>query len=120
VARAPTEEEEAYQRAKEGGKQRRKESEDEAGEGEDEPAETEEEEEEEEELGVFVIDEDLARFVTIRMGISDDKHVEIAAGVEEGQQVVEGPLRALRDLKSGARVKAKEKGDEKKGRGGRD
>jgi HlyD family secretion protein len=111
VARAPEKEQEAYERAKEGGKRGSGKSKPEESADEDEGVV--EEEEEEEELGVFVIEDELARFVPIRMGIADDRYVEVVAGVEEKREVVEGPLRALRDLRSGTRVKAKpaEKGD---------
>ncbi len=115
VARKPEEEKRLYERAKEGpGKSGRKED---SGAGADEGESPEIEEEEEEELGVFTVAEDFARFVPIRMGISDDKYVQIVSGLNENEQVVEGPLRALRDLKSGTRVKAKESKEKKERRG---
>jgi HlyD family secretion protein len=119
VARKPKEEERALERAKKGPRRGSEDDEGGAEAGDDESPETREDEDEEEELGVFIIEEELARFVPIRMGISDDKYVQIVAGVAEHLQVVEGPLRALRDLKSGTRVKAKEDRD-KKGTGRRD
>ncbi len=114
VARPPEKEREAYDRAKEGGKRSSRDQKAEEGTDEDDT----EEEEEEEELGVFIIDEELARFVPIRMGISDERYVEVVGGLEEKQEVVEGPLRALRDLRSGTKVKSKPaKKDERRRRG---
>ena len=49
----------------------------------------------------------------VTTGISDTTHVEILAGVAEGDRVVTGPYRTLRDLEDGDDVKLGE--DEKKG-----
>jgi HlyD family secretion protein len=55
---------------------------------------------------VFVIGDDgPVEQRPVEVGISDVTHVEIANGVEEGEQVVTGPHRVLEDLKPGDRVR---------------
>jgi HlyD family secretion protein len=41
----------------------------------------------------------------VEVGIADVTHVEIASGLEQGEQVVTGPHRVLEDLEPGARVR---------------
>ena len=53
---------------------------------------------------VFVIEDGKAVQRTVRTGISDETRVEIVAGVKEGDKVVTGPYRSLRDLDEGEAV----------------
>jgi HlyD family secretion protein len=66
-----------------------------------------------EEEGVYVFDskEQKVSFSPVKTGITGDIQIEVASGVKEGQEIVSGPFRALRELKDGDKVKlAKEKG----------
>ena len=54
--------------------------------------------------GVFVIGEGIARFVPITTGITGELDIEALSGVEEGQEIVTGSFRVLRELKDGDRV----------------
>jgi HlyD family secretion protein len=49
----------------------------------------------------------LKRFVTV--GISDDGNQEILSGLADGETVITGPYKSLRQLKPGDRVSATEK-----------
>lgn len=64
----------------------------------------------------FVVNDGEAQYRRVKTGISGDNHLEVLAGLEEGDEVVTGPYRTLsRELKHGERVKAeeeKEDGDE--------
>ncbi|MGO8757927.1 MAG: efflux RND transporter periplasmic adaptor subunit [Terracidiphilus sp.] len=60
--------------------------------------------------GVFVIDKDphgrlRAKFVPVTTGISGATDIEILSGLNQGQEVVSGPYKTLRDLKGGALLK---------------
>jgi HlyD family secretion protein len=57
------------------------------------------------EEGVFVNQNNVVKFVPVKTGLSGDSSIEIVSGLSEGQQIVTGPFRALRDLKDGAKVK---------------
>ncbi|TKJ36136.1 hypothetical protein CEE39_00385 [bacterium (candidate division B38) B3_B38] len=57
---------------------------------------------------VFLIEENKAKMVPVTTGISDDTDVEILSGVEEGDRVITGPYRNLKNLKNGDLVKIKE------------
>lgn len=61
---------------------------------------------------VFVVEDGEARQRQVVTGISDTTHVEVRSGVEEGERVVIGPYRALRDLENGEAVEI-ETGDDK-------
>jgi len=55
---------------------------------------------------VFVMDGDKARMVPVKIGISDDSYWEIIEGLQEGQEVVSGPFRAIsRDLEDGKKIR---------------
>jgi HlyD family secretion protein len=55
---------------------------------------------------VFVVEDDgSVEQRPVEVGISDVTHVEIASGVEEGEQVVTGPRRVLEDLKPADHVR---------------
>ena len=70
------------------------------------------------EEGVYIHKDGKVQFAPVATGLAGDTSIEITRGVTEGQQIVTGPFRALRDLKDGAKVREQkeEKGkDEKKG-----
>ncbi len=57
---------------------------------------------------VFVVENNVAKQVSVKTGISDDSNIEILAGLKEGQKVVSGSYKALsKQLKDGAAVKEK-------------
>ena len=60
-----------------------------------------------EELGVFVIKNGKVEFVGVTTGVHGDLAIEATAGPAEGQEVITGPFRILRELKIGDRVKIK-------------
>ena len=66
--------------------------------------------------GVFVFKDGFVKFVPVRIGIAGEDDFEVIEGLAEGQTVVTGPFRILRQLKDGAFVEmAGHKG--KRGRG---
>jgi HlyD family secretion protein len=61
---------------------------------------------------VFVLGSEFVKMKPVKRGISDDSHVEIIEGVEEGQEVVSGSYKAInRELEDGRKIK---KGDPSK------
>jgi HlyD family secretion protein len=69
------------------------------------------------EEGVYVNKAGKATFVPVTTGLTGESNIEITQGLTEGEQIVTGPFRALRDLKDGAKVreqKEEKKDDEKK------
>lgn len=54
--------------------------------------------------GVFILVEDLAKFVPVKLGIAGDEDFELIEGLDEDQVIVSGPFRVLRELKDGTRV----------------
>ena len=63
---------------------------------------------------VFLFDDGTAKMVEVVTGISDDTHIVIVSGVNEGDQVIIGPYRAVsRTLEADATVRLE---DEKGGR----
>lgn len=57
--------------------------------------------------GVFVVDNDVARFRPVRVGIAGQSHFVVMSGLTEGEKVVSGPFKAISDLKDGERIKIK-------------
>lgn len=55
--------------------------------------------------GVFVVVDGKAEFRRIRIGVAGQTHFEVLSGLDEGDKVVSGNFRAIRDLKDGQRVK---------------
>jgi HlyD family secretion protein len=60
--------------------------------------------------GVFVVDKDKkgrlrARFVPVTTGITGATNIEVLSGLDQGQEVVTGPYKTLRDLKVGSLLK---------------
>jgi HlyD family secretion protein len=57
------------------------------------------------EEGVFVNENGTVKFETVKTGLSGDSMIELVSGAKEGQQIVTGPFRALREIKDGTKVK---------------
>src|SRR6266540_2012085 len=67
------------------------------------------------EEGVFLHQNGMAKFVPVKTGLSGESSIEIVNGLREGQQIITGPFKALRDINDGSKVKEqKEKEKEKK------
>lgn len=74
-----------------------------------------------EEEGVYVLDrkEKKVRFARVATGITGDTRIEVTGGVKEGEEVVTGPFRVLREIADGAEVKVQgEDGKGKRGKAG--
>jgi HlyD family secretion protein len=56
--------------------------------------------------GVFVVENGLARFRPVKVGITGDEYFEVLDGLKEGETVVSGTYQAIRDMKDSTRVKA--------------
>ena len=55
---------------------------------------------------VFVVEGGIAKARPVETGLADESAIEIVAGLRDGEQVVEGPYKALsRELKTGKPVK---------------
>jgi len=62
---------------------------------------------------VFAVDNNEARMIEVKTGISDDTYIEINSGLIEGQEVVTGPYRAIsKELKDGSKVMVQPKKSE--------
>jgi len=58
---------------------------------------------------VFMIENGVAKMVPVLTDISNDTHIEVTAGLQEGTEIITGPYRILsRTLKDGDRVKVKQ------------
>ncbi len=57
--------------------------------------------------GVFLINDRFVKFMPVEIGIAGEDDFEIISGLEEGQELVTGPFRVLRELKDGAQIKIK-------------
>jgi HlyD family secretion protein len=64
----------------------------------------------EEKDGVFVVQGDKAVFTPVKTGIMGETDIEITQGVTDGQEIVTGSYRTLRNLKDQARLKVESKG----------
>jgi len=60
--------------------------------------------------GVFVVQGDKAVFTPVKTGIMGETDIEITQGVADGQEIVTGSYRTLRNLKDQARLKVEAKG----------
>lgn len=71
---------------------------------------------------VFIVDNNSAKTVEVKRGISDDSYVEIVSGLDENKEVVSGSYKAInRELDDGAKVKvenAKKKSDKEASKNG--
>jgi HlyD family secretion protein len=67
------------------------------------------------EEGVFLYQNATAKFAPVKTGLSGESSIEIVSGLRDGQQIITGPFKALRDINDGSKVKEqKEKPKEKK------
>jgi HlyD family secretion protein len=55
--------------------------------------------------GVFVVNDGIATFRPVKVGIAGDEYFEVVSGVKAGETVVSGSYQTIRDLKDGAHVK---------------
>ncbi|HEK86540.1 MAG: efflux RND transporter periplasmic adaptor subunit [Candidatus Saccharicenans sp.] len=62
-----------------------------------------------EEEGVFIVENNRAKFQPVKKGIMGGMMVEIYSGLSEGQEIISGPYSALRDLKDGNLLKIERK-----------
>jgi HlyD family secretion protein len=65
---------------------------------------------------IYVVENGKAVQRKVETGISDETRVELLAGVKQGEQVVTGPYRSLRDLEQGEAVKVTSPDEDKKTR----
>lgn len=61
---------------------------------------------------VFVINESVAEQRAVETGLSDITHVQVISGLEEGETVVTGPYRSLKELEHEDSVRVRDSGDE--------
>lgn len=55
--------------------------------------------------GVFVVNNGVATFRPVKVGIAGDEYFEVLDGVKEGETIVAGTYQAIRDLKDSSRVR---------------
>ncbi len=67
--------------------------------------------------GVFVVQNGIAMFRPVKVGIAGDEYFEVINGLKRGDSIVAGPYQAVRDMKDSTRVKAQK--DEKDGKDGK-
>ncbi len=60
--------------------------------------------------GVFIVDGEKARFKPVKTGIMGATDIEVHEGLGDGQMIVIGSYRTLRNLKDDARIKTEAKG----------
>jgi HlyD family secretion protein len=78
-------------------------------EGEETKVKKKEDDEEIKEV-VFVMSADTVKMVEVKTGIQDDENIEILSGLQEGEEVVDGPYSAIsRKLKAGMQVRLEDK-----------
>jgi len=68
--------------------------------------------------GVMAIVDGVTKFVPVRTGLSSETMMEVFGELKEGDQVVAGPYRALREIRPGTKVKREQAGG-RPGRPGR-
>lgn len=64
--------------------------------------------------GVFVVNNGVAMFRPVKVGIAGDEYFEVLDGLKAGETVVAGSYQAIRDMKDSTRVKAAPTGPEVK------
>jgi len=55
--------------------------------------------------GMFVVRDGVAQFVPVRTGIASESAIEVIGDLKDGDTIVAGPYKALRELKPGSKVK---------------
>ncbi len=64
---------------------------------------------------VFVMSADTVKMVKVKTGVQDDEYIQILEGLEEGDEIVEGPYSAIsRKLEEGTEVRKEDKEKKKK------
>ena len=53
-----------------------------------------------------MVENGVAQFRPVRVGIAGEEYFEVLEGVRAGDTIVAGPYQAIRDLKDSTRVKA--------------
>lgn len=56
--------------------------------------------------GVFVVNNGVAQFRPVKVGIAGDEYFEVIEGVKAGETIVSGTYQAIRDLKDSTKVKS--------------
>ena len=64
--------------------------------------------------GIFVVKNNIATFVPVKSGIASETMIEVSGDLKEGDIVVSGPYKALRELKPGMKVKRESAGGARK------
>jgi HlyD family secretion protein len=60
--------------------------------------------------GVFVVEGEKVKFKPVKTGVMGETDIEVTEGLVEGQMIVTGSYRTLRNLKDDARIKTEQKG----------
>jgi len=60
--------------------------------------------------GVMVVNGEMTKFVPVKAGIASETMLEVSGDVKEGDVVVSGPYKALREIKPGVKVKREQPG----------
>ena len=63
---------------------------------------------EREEEGVFLVQNGVANFRPVKVGIAGDEYFEVVDGLRGGETIVAGTYQAIRDLKDGGKVREAE------------
>ncbi|TFG66711.1 MAG: efflux RND transporter periplasmic adaptor subunit [Gemmatimonadales bacterium] len=58
--------------------------------------------------GVFLVEDGLARFRPVKVGIAGDRYFEVISGLDEGLTIVSGTFQVIRDLSDGDPVRVDE------------
>lgn len=58
--------------------------------------------------GVFLVEDGLARFRPVSVGIAGDRYFEVTSGLDEGMTIVSGTFQVIRDLSDGDPVRVDE------------
>ncbi len=64
--------------------------------------------------GVFVVENGVARFRPVRVGIAGQSHFVVLSGLSEGEKVVSGPFKTIGDIRDGQAVKIKQDAERKR------
>jgi HlyD family secretion protein len=68
------------------------------------------------EEGVYLHKDGKVKFVPITTGLAGETNIEVVRGLSDGQQIVTGPFRALRELKDDAKVREQKEQSSEKGK----
>ena len=65
--------------------------------------------------GVFVVQDGIAEFRPVKVGIAGEEYFEVLKGLAMGDTIVAGPYQTIRDLRDSARVRATSEGGDEGG-----